>query len=222
MQVNFFSVPIIFGIGFTSFLMRLVAHRNRGRVVSIFMLFSGLVILYSLFFTTSLLASNPTVQIFAFHLMVFSAMFIPPAILFFLVEYLGYDSWINWKSVTFLLTVPVIAGFLELTDPLHGLFWEKVEIIWEGGFSYVAETPGFIPILLSLYLYFILGISIALLTWTVFQTPSYRRSELNSFQFVFFVGRIMSVNRNTGPYHIKVRFGKIHQCRTGRSMAETD
>jgi len=179
MQVNLFSFPIIIGIGFTSFLMRLVAHRNRGRVVSIFMLFSGLVILYSLFFITTLLSSNPTIQIFAFHLMVFTTMFIPPAILFFLVEYLGYDSWINWKSVTFLLLVPVISGLLELTDPLHGLFWEEVKVIWYGGFSYVQESPGFIPILLSIYLYFILGISIALLCWGMFQTPRYRRSELN-------------------------------------------
>ncbi len=179
MQINHFSLPIILGVGFITFLMRLVASRNRGRVVSIFMMFNGLVILYSLFFFASLSLTNQTAQLVSFYLMVFCATFIPPAILFFLLEYLGYDNWINGKSIFYLLAVPVVSGLLELTDPLHGLFWENVEIVWHGGYSYINETPGLIPIILTTYLYFIMGISIALLSWAVFQTPWYRRRALN-------------------------------------------
>jgi len=179
MQFNVISIPIILGVGFLAFLMRLVAHRNRGRLVTIFMIFSSLVIASSLCYVVSLLSINRTVQFFFFHVMVFFTMFTPLAIMFFLLEYLGYDNWINLRSVSLLSVIPVVAGMLELTDPLHGLFWDGLNIIWVDGFSYVKEVPGFIPIILAIYLYFILGISIAIFSWGLLHSPSYRRQELN-------------------------------------------
>ncbi len=159
--------------------MHLVAQRNRGRVVSMFMIFSMLVIIYSLLFSAYLLSASPKWQIFFFQLMVFITIFIPMAILFFLLEYLGYDNCSSWKNSGLLMAIPVIAGVLELTDPLHGYFWEKMEIINSGGFSYIREVPGSVPILLIIYLYLIMGFSLALLSWGVFNTPKHHRKELS-------------------------------------------
>ncbi len=200
MQFNLFSVPIIFGIGFLSFLMYLVTQRNRGRVVTFFMIFSGLVILYGTLFSAYLLVGNETLQIFFFHVMVFFTIFIPPAGLFFILEYLGYDNWINWKNISIFLFLPLAAGFMELTNPLHGFFWEEIKIISHHGFTYIQESPGLIPLLLTTYLYFILGISIALLFWGIFHIPRQHRRELSilvvalAIPLVFDLFRIFHLN----------------------------
>jgi len=204
MQLNLFSLPILLGIGLMIMLMVQVYRRNRGRVVSIFMLFASLVIIYSLLFVTQLLLKNTSLQVFAFHLMVFFAMFIPMAVLFFTMEYLGYDTWINWKSLTILLLFPAVAGFLELTNPLHGLFWEQVEVVSRYGFTYVHETPGLFPSLISIYLYFIVGFSLAILFWGILQTPKYRRTELNILVIAMLIPILLDLTRilhlNPWPY----------------------
>jgi len=213
MQFNPYSFPIILGIGVLSFLMRLVAQRNRGRVVTNFMVFGTAVLLQGTFFSAQLLSANPTVQILFFYLMVFITILIPLAILFFILEYFGYDTWINWKSVSLLIFFPVAAGIMELTDPLHGLFWENLSIVSHDGFTYVHETIGFIPVLITVYLYFILGISLALMFWGLFHIPKQRRQELNllilalTIPFVFDLVRTFDLN--PWPYLYITPYGVI-------------
>lgn len=213
MQFNLFSVPIILGIGFLSFLMYLASQRNRGRIVTIFMIFSGLVLLYGLLFSAYLLSASNTLQALFFHLMVFCTVFIPPMILFFIMEYLGYDSWVNWKSISIFLFIPAVAGVLELTNPLHGLFWVEINFISHQGFTYIKESPGLIPLLLTTYLYFVLGISMALLFWGIFHIPRQHRRELSVLVLALAIPLIFDFLRtfhlNPWPYLYITPYGTL-------------
>ncbi len=193
--------------------MRRIAHRNRGRVVTSFMVFSTLVLLQGAFYSAHLLSLNPDVQIFFFYLMVFVTIQLPLAILFFILEYFGYDNWINWRSISGLLIFPLTAGVMELTDPLHGLFWGKLSIISHGGFTYVQETIGFIPTLLTIYLYFILGISLGVMFWGLFHIPRQRRQDINLLIVALAIPSILDLIRtfdlNPLPYLYLTPYGII-------------
>ncbi|MEA3287160.1 MAG: histidine kinase N-terminal 7TM domain-containing protein [Candidatus Marinimicrobia bacterium] len=213
MQFNPFSIPIILGIGFLSFLMRLVVHRNRGRVVIAFTVFGSLVLLHGAFFSAYLIAANPTVQTLLFYLMVYSTMLIPVAVLFFVLEYFGYENWITWKSVSTLLFFPILSGVMALTDPIHGLFWEKVSIVAYNGFSYVQVTMGLIPILVTTYLYFILGISVALMFWGISHIPKQRRPEINilivALSIPLLVDMVRTFDLNPWPHLYITPYGTL-------------
>ena len=53
---------------------------------------------------------------------------VPVMLLLFAFRYVGIDSWINKKNVTFLFILPIISFLMACTNHFHGLLWSDISV----------------------------------------------------------------------------------------------
>jgi PAS domain S-box-containing protein len=74
-------------------------------------------------------ATSLSIKIFWSQFAIIGASTIPVFFLLFTLAFTQHDKFNNWRSVLFLLTIPIITIIFTFTNPYHHLIWEKVELL---------------------------------------------------------------------------------------------
>ncbi|MBS3748661.1 MAG: PAS domain S-box protein [Candidatus Thermoplasmatota archaeon] len=69
-------------------------------------------------------------------------VFIPPTWLLLASSWTGRDSWVNWKSIVALYSIPLISLIIIFTDNFHHLFWQNIDYVFLASFVETSVVHG--------------------------------------------------------------------------------
>jgi PAS domain S-box-containing protein len=103
----------------------------------------------------------------------------PVAWLAFALEYTRRKPWANAGRIALLLICPVLTMLFILTNELHGLFWTKIAITTQGGFTLLDNINGPWFWVHALYSYTLITIGLVVIVRALLRWPKQYRGQMN-------------------------------------------
>jgi PAS domain S-box-containing protein len=107
---------------------------------------------------------------------IFSTL-IPVTLLLFTVRFTGHTRWFSSGRWLFLLIIPAATTLLALTEPLHGLIWRSISYQPVAGMLAMNVQYGWFFWVNFSYAVGILFLSLGLMVWENFHSPSAFRAQ---------------------------------------------
>ena len=94
---------------------------------------------------------------------------------FFVLRYLGMDSWLTPSRKILLWGIAALLVLCMLSNPLHHLFYVSIELLHQGGIFYLRAEYGPLFFLLLAYYSVLMGTCMFLLNRAIIQSPPSRK-----------------------------------------------
>jgi len=131
-----------------------------------------------------------------------SITIIPPALLVFVLEYTGRDSWITRRTLLLLTIHPVVVSLLVMSNPWHGLFWSDITL--DATTHIATYTANVLFWVHAVYSYGLLLFGAALLASAFMRSPHLYRGQITALmvaQVVPWVANGLYITRTTPLPH---------------------
>lgn len=140
-QFHPYFIPVLLSTVISGYIAIYAFRRRTVRGAAAFSLLMLLVFIWSFFYMCELGTPVFAQQVFFLRLQYLAIPFVPLAVLYFVLEYAGYNRLFNTK-VTIALLIPMVAAFLlVITNDIHHLFFlQDLMVVVDG-----IVVRGFIP-----------------------------------------------------------------------------
>lgn len=103
---------------------------------------------------------------------------VPPAWLFFILEYTGHHKYVTRRNIRLATIQPILVQIAVVTNPLHYAFWSEFSLETTNGLVVVNSIAGTLFWLHAVYSYILLLISCVVLLRTMFRSPELYRGQM--------------------------------------------
>ncbi|MBN1433094.1 MAG: PAS domain S-box protein [Methanomicrobiaceae archaeon] len=155
-QFHPYFIPVLLSTVISGYITLYSFQRRKVRGAAAFSLVMFLVFVWSFFYMCELGTSNFALEKFFLRLQYLAIPFVPLAVLYFVLEYGGYNRILNMK-VTLALLVPMLIAFiLIMTNGFHHLFFLQEYMVVVDGIVVRGFIPGPAYIFTTIYRGFLL------------------------------------------------------------------
>ena len=96
--------------------------------------------------------------------------FITVSLFLFAAAYTGTDEFVDWRSLTAILLIPVFTVFATWTNPWHQLFWTQQRVRVSDGMALLDPSFGPLFWVYTIYSYTLVAVSVALIVRLTYQS----------------------------------------------------